>query len=255
MTNCCSNSLCILLSNGISLPVLQVCVFFSAPAYVFGRIFFFIRVCVREPKLLLLLFPKKMGFCQSKKSPATNTLFRTREIRFYVDLTWLLNNTLADSFCLSLFYSTPLLRLLALNRWGWAIYNQINLQTKKGTQKTADTRWNIWQSYATKHRSIHVHCTRVCVCLLRTFILTDRVKSKEDFNLSVYRCCYRNQSLCQIHTHNTHKREKVAEEKKQSNRKLSVSKKKRKQNHMSLALVYRVHFLRHKGEKQQKISV
>lgn len=45
------------------------------------------------------------------------------------------------------------------------------------------TRWNIWQSYTTKHWSIRVRACMLCV--LRTFILTNRVKSKEDFNLSV----------------------------------------------------------------------
>lgn len=99
--------------------------------------------------------------------------------------------------------------------------------------------------------SVHpciLHTTRVSVCLLRTFILTDRVKSKEDFNLSV--CCYRNQSLCQIHTHHTLRG--GGGRKKQPNRKLSVSKKTRKQNQMSLALVYRVLLLSARGREATK---
>lgn len=147
--------------------------FFSRRQHMFSDDFFFVRVCVREPKLLLLLFPKKMGFCQSKKSPATNTLFRTREIRFYVDLTWLLNNTLADSFCLSLFYSTPLLRLLALNRWGWAIYNQINSQTKKGHTKNG--RHTV--KYLTKlcdKTSVHPCTLYTCVRMSFTHLHFDR---------------------------------------------------------------------------------
>lgn len=96
-----------LLSNAISLSLSYKYAFFSALAYVFGRIFF---VCECEPKLLLLLFPKKMGFCRSEKKPSNKQLFHTREIRFSVDLTLLL--TIIHSLILSVSLSNSAPRLL-----------------------------------------------------------------------------------------------------------------------------------------------
>lgn len=216
MTNCCSNSLCILLSNGISLPVLQVCVFFSAPAYVFGRIFFsFVCVCESQNSCCCC-FQRKWDFVRAKKAQQQTHCFP--HVKSVFTLIWR-GCSIIHSLILSVSLSFTLPLFYACSLWideDEPFTIRSTCKPKKGTQKTADTRWNIWQSYATKHRSIHVHCTRVCVCLLRTFILTDRVKSKEDFNLSVYRCCYRNQSLCQIHTHTTRTKERRWPKKKSS---------------------------------------
>lgn len=193
MTNCCILPLC----------EWHFTCFFGAGICFRTNCLFFVCVCAKT--LVLLLFPKKMGFCQSKKiSENQQQLFRTREICFSVDLTLLLNNTLFG--CLSPSLALSLARSLSL----WIDADEpftirSEEQEKKGThtQKKRQTRWNIWQSYATKHRSIHAHtcCVSYMYRLLRTSILTDRVKSKEDFNLNVCVLLPKSKFMSNTHTH------------------------------------------------------
>lgn len=136
--------------------------FFLGASICFRTNFFFIRVCVREPKLLLLLFPKKMGFCQSKKSPATNTLFRTREIRFYVDLTWLLNNTLADSFCLSLSLLYPSSTLARFESMRMSHLQSDQLANKKRPHKKRQTHGEIFDKVMRQNIGPSMYNVHVC---------------------------------------------------------------------------------------------
>lgn len=162
MTNCCSNSLCILLSNGISLPVLQVCVFFSAPAYVFGRIFFsFVCVCESQSSCCCC-FQRKWDFVRAKKAQQQSHCFA--HVKSVFTLIWRgcsIIHSLILSVSLSL-YSTPLLRLLALNRWGWAIYNQINLQAKKKAHKKRQTHGEIFDKVMRQNIGPSMYIVHVC---------------------------------------------------------------------------------------------
>lgn len=137
----------------------RYCLFFRNLSFVLTSMLFCASICFR-PK-----FVAKTVVAVSEKNGILWEQKHTQNL-FFVDLT------------LRVFFSVGAAQYTLwffLSRWGWAIHNQI--KSKEAQKK--QTRWNIWQSYATKHRF-------VCVCVSISHLHFDRSNlSKEDFNLSV----------------------------------------------------------------------